>query len=158
MTNLERLKTYLDTAEIVEFTNENIDKEYTKLPKDLTILSTSDISKYLNATVQQRVYVRTLVSRARAVYRELKSEYDKERCRVFAQTPPKMSVTEKELRVYSDEGAAECKRDMEYALERYDYMKDILDSYEDITFILSRELSRRLKDVEDNNRNSKFNV
>ena len=40
----------------------------------------------------------------------------------------------------------------------YDYLSDILKSYEDGTFLVSRELSRRLKDFEDSNRSGKFNA
>lgn len=158
MTNIERIKKELQEDGVVLFNNKNVEIDYLTLPKDLTILSTSDISKYLNAIVQQRMYVRTLMSDARAVYREAKSIFDKEKCRVFSECPPRMSVTEKELRVFNDSFAEGSRKAMEYALEKYDYLSDILKSYEDSTFLVSRELSRRLKDFEDSNRSGKFNA
>lgn len=158
MTNIERIKKELQEDGVVLFNNKNVEIDYLTLPKDLTILSTSDISKYLNAIVQQRMYVRTLMSDARAVYREAKSIFDKEKCRVFSECPQRMSVTEKELRVFNDSFAEGSRKAMEYALEKYDYLSDILKSYEDGTFLVSRELSRRLKDFEDSNRSGKFNA
>ena len=145
-------------VEVPLFSNENVNNSYLQLPQDLTVLSTSEISRYLNAIIQQRMYIRTLVSQARAVYREAKSSFDKEKCRVFSNAPAKMSVTEKELRVYADEKAEESRAFMEYSLEKYDFLKDIMDSYDDGAFLVSRELTRRVKDVEDVNRNSKFNA
>lgn len=47
---------------------------------------------------------------------------------------------------------------MEFALERYDFLQDVLESYNDGQFLVSRELTRRLKDVEDSNRAGKFNA
>ena len=157
-TNLEKINAYLSMVEVPLFSNENVNNSYLQLPQDLTVLSTSEISRYLNAIIQQRMYIRTLVSQARAVYREAKSSFDKEKCRVFSNAPAKMSVTEKELRVYADEKAEESRAFMEYSLEKYDFLKDIMDSYDDGAFLVSRELTRRVKDVEDVNRNSKFNA
>lgn len=158
MTNLDNIKEFLKEKEVHVFDNTNVDKAYLHLPKDLTELPTSEISKYLNAIVQNKMYIRTLVSQARAVYRESKSAFDKEKCRVFASTPPKMSVTEKELRVFQDVSAEESRLRMEVALERFDFLKDILESYDDGTFLISRELTRRLKDFEDIGRAGKFNA
>lgn len=157
-TNLERLQKYLETAQVPTFNNSNVDSNYLQLPKDLTILPTSEIGKYLNALVQQKMYIRTLASQARAIYREAKSNFDKEKCRVFTQAPPKMSVTEKELRVFQDEQAEQSRSFMEYALEKYDYLKDIMESYDDGQFLVSRELTRRMKDTEDLGRNGRFNA
>ena len=72
-TTLDVIKDFLVEVNVPIFTNDNIDAEYLKLPKDLTVLPTQEISKYLNAIVQQKMYVRTLVSQARAIYREAKS-------------------------------------------------------------------------------------
>lgn len=157
-TNLEKINSFLENAEIPLFSNANVDNEYLQLPEDLTILPTSEIMKYMNAFVQQKMYIRTLVSQARAVYREARSNYDKDKCKVFSSAPAKMSVTEKELRVYSDERAEASRNFMEYALEKLDFLKDILDSYEDGIFLVSREITRRGKDVEDMNRAAKFNA
>lgn len=158
MTNLEKLNEYLKEAEVKVFTNENVDNSYLQIPRDLTILPTDEIGKHLNAIVQQKMYIRTLVSQARAVYREAKSLFDKEKCRVFAQAPAKMSVTEKELRVFQDTQAEESRKFMEYSLERYDFLTDIMESCNDAQFLLSRELTRRLKDVEDTGRAGKFSA
>ena len=114
-TNLDRIKEFLKETGVNTFDNQNVDAEYLKLPKDLTELPTNEISKYLNAITQQRMYVRTLASQARAIYREAKSAYDREKCRVFSLAPAKMSVTEKELRVYQDEQASEIRATMEYS-------------------------------------------
>lgn len=157
-TNLEKLEKYLETSQIPTFNNSNVDFEYLQLPKDLTILPTVEISKYLNALTQQKMYIRTLASQARAVYREAKSNFDKEKCRVFVQAPAKMSVTEKELRVFQDAQAEHARTLTEYALEKYDYLKDIMESYNDGLFLVSRELTRRMKDTEDLSRNGRFNA
>lgn len=158
MLNIERITEEMQELEIPAFTNAGVDKEYLQLPQDLTVLPTAEISKYLNSIVQQRVYVRTVLGNARAVYREAKSDFDKTKLKVFALLPPRMSVTEKELRVFENEEAEEARKFMEYALEKFDYLKDVLQSLEDLQFLLSRELSRRLKDFEDVNRAGKFNT
>lgn len=158
MTNLDKLNEYLEANEVKLFNNNNVDTDYLQIPRDLTVLPTNEIGKYLNALVQQKMYIRTLTSQARAVYREAKSLFDKEKCRVFASSPAKMSVTEKELRVFQDEQAEASRKCMEYALERYDFLQDVLESYNDGQFLVSRELTRRLKDVEDTNRAGKFNA
>ena len=150
-TNLDAIKEFLVEVNVPIFTNDNIDVDYLRLPRDLTVLPTQEISKYLNAIVQQKMYVRTLVSQARAIYREAKSDFD-------ASAPPKMSVTEKELRVFQDAQAEESRRYMEQSLEKYDFLKDILESYDDGQFLVSRELTRRMKDFEDMGRAGKFNA
>ena len=38
------------------------------------------------------------------------------------------------------------------------FLKDIMDSLDDGTFLVSRELTRRLKDFDDNSRNGRFNA
>lgn len=158
MTNLDKLNEYMEKNEVRLFNNSNVDTDYLQIPRDLTILPTNEIGKYLNAVVQQKMYIRTLTSQARAIYREAKSLFDKEKCRVFASAPAKMSVTEKELRVFQDEQAEASRKSMEFALERYDFLQDVLESYNDGQFLISRELTRRLKDVEDSNRVGKFNA
>lgn len=157
-TNLERINEFLGRAEVPLFNNQNVDSDYLQLPKDLTVLPTNEIGKYLNAIVQQKMYIRTLVSQARAIYREAKSSFDKEKCRVFSSAPAKMSVTEKELRVYADEQAEAKRAFMEYSLEKLDFLKDIMESYDDGQFLVSRELTRRMKDVEDIGRTARFNA
>ena len=69
-----------------------------------------------------------------------------------------MSVTEKELRVFQDAQAEHARTLTEYALEKYDYLKDIMESYNDGLFLVSRELTRRMKDTEDLSRNGRFNA
>ena len=56
-TNLEKFEKYLETSQIPTFNNSNVDFEYFQLPKDLTILPTAEISKYLNALTQQKMYI-----------------------------------------------------------------------------------------------------
>lgn len=158
MLNNERIAEEMVALDILPFTNENVDQDFLRLPQDLTILPTAEISKYLNAITQQKMYVRTVMSNARAIYREAKSEFDKEKLRVFALLPPRMSVTEKELRVFQDADAEEKRRFMEYAQEKFEYLKDVMESLDDGTFLVSRELTRRMKDFEDTNRAGRFNA
>lgn len=47
---------------------------------------------------------------------------------------------------------------MIYLQERLDYLKDVLDSLEDLKFNISRELSRRGVDFTDANRNARVGV
>lgn len=156
--NVEKIAEEMQELEIPAFTNEGVNQAYLQLPQDLTDLPTSEISKYLNAIVQQRMYVRTVMSNARIIFKEAKSNFDKVKLRVFALLPPRMSVTEKELRVFEDAEAEEARKTMEYAQDKLEYLKDVLESLEDGQFLISRELSRRLKDFEDTNRSGKFNA
>lgn len=155
---LDNVINFLNSNEVKLPSNNNVNTLYLEIPRDLTDLPTNEVCNYLNAIVQQKMYIRTLLSMSRAEYRESKSNYEKIKCMIYSESPARMSVTEKELRVYSDETATKAKADMDLKLEHFDFLKDVLESYDDGQFLISRELTRRLTDKQDTDRAGRFNA
>ena len=135
----------------------HIDKDYLSLPQNITEVPAKDLGEYLNAFTQQKMYIRTLVGYAESLGEEARREY-------FAVSEPryrellgtKLSETAKEREVNSDPNV------LPY-YERYmDYKTKIkllnlnIQSIEEAIFMLSREVSRRTGDYENERRD--YNV
>lgn len=150
----------LDTVErelrnegIVPFDNENIMEDYLRLPADITEVPSKDLGRYFNTLTKQKLWVRTLLGRTGALLRELEEELDDIRDRVYSQLPAKMSVKEKELKLRSDERgsnrAVELLQQVALIQEKRKMLLDYLDNLVDAIFNISREISRRESDWND---------
>jgi hypothetical protein len=157
-TLIDKIESQLSQEGVTPFSNENIERDYLKLPRYLDELPAAEIGRYLHATVQQRVYVRTLISQTRAYLREAQSQLNMEKALIYKSFPVKMSLTEKELKLAEYPSAKEAMERVIYLQERLDYLKDVLDSLEDLKFNISRELSRRGVDFTDANRSARVGV
>lgn len=79
VTLIDKIESQLSQEGVTPFSNENIERDYLKLPRYLDELPAAEIGRYLHATVQQRVYVRTLISQTRAYLREAQSQLNMEK-------------------------------------------------------------------------------
>lgn len=135
----------------------NIDTDYLTLPLNITDVPARDLGEYLNAFTQQKVYMRTLVGYAELLLEEARREYmsaSETKYREFLGS--KLSETAKEREVNADPNVLP-------VYEKYmDYKNKVrllnfnITSIEDIIFMLSREVSRRTGDFNEENRN--YNV
>lgn len=135
----------------------NIDKDYLTLPQNITDISTRDLGEYLNAFTQQKVYMRTLLGYAELYCEEYRRRYMDVSEPIYKELlKTKMSETSKEREVNSDP-------EVKPAYEEFvDYKNKVrllnlnIASIEDIIFLISREVSRRTGDFNEENRN--YNV
>lgn len=135
----------------------HIDKDYLSLPQNITDVSARELGEYLNAFTQQKMYMRTLVGYAELFAEEARRKY-------MAVSEPrykellgsKLSETAKEREVNSDPSV------LPYYEEYMDYKTKIrllnfnIQSIEEAIFMLSREVSRRTGDYENERRD--YNV
>lgn len=135
----------------------HIDKDYLSLPQNITEVSARDLGEYLNAFTQQKMYMRTLVGYAESLCEEARRDYMAvSETRYRGLLGSKLSETAKEREVNSDP-------DVLPYYERYmDYKTKIkllslnIQSIEEAIFMLSREVSRRTGDYENERRD--YNV
>lgn len=135
----------------------NIDKNYLSLPQNITEVSARDLGEYLNAFTQQKMYMRTLVGYTELFCEEAKREYLlASDSRYKELLGSKLSETAKEREVNSDPDV------LPYYEKYLDYKNKIkllnfnISSIEEAIFMLSREVSRRTGDYENERRD--YNV
>lgn len=136
----------------------SIDKNYLSLPQNITEVSAKDLGEHLNAFTQQKMYMRTLVGYAEMFAEESRREYmEVSDSRYKELLGSKLSETAKEREVNSD-------HNVRPSYEKYlDYKNKIkllnhnIQSIEEAIFMLSREVSRRNGDYENERRNYNVN-
>lgn len=135
----------------------HIDKDYLSLPQNITEVSARDLGEYLNAFTQQKMYMRTLVGYAELMCEEAKREYvSASELRYKELLGSKLSETAKDREVNSDPNV------LPYYENYVDYKNKIkllnfnICSIEEAIFMLSREVSRRTGDYENERRD--YNV
>ena len=131
----------------------HIDKDYLSLPQNITEVSARELGEYLNAFTQQKMYMRTLVGYAELFAEEARREYMAESDPVYrGLSETKMSETAKERFVNSDVVVKP------YYEKYVDYKTKVrllnfnIQSIEEAIFMLSREVSRRTGDYENERR------
>lgn len=135
----------------------HIDKDYLTLPQNITEVSARDLGEYLNAFTQQKMYMRTLVGYAELFAEEARREYisvSGDRYRELLGS--KLSETAKEREVNSDPNVLPCyEKYMDYK-NKIKLLNFNIQSIEEAIFMLSREVSRRTGDYENERRD--YNV
>ena len=135
----------------------NIDKDYLSLPPHITDVSARDLGEYLNAFTQQKIYMRTLVGYAELFAEEARREYVQVSGGSYRKLlSTKLSETAKEREVNSD---PEVKPVYEKYLDYKNKVKLLnfnIQSIEEAIFMISREISRRTGDYENERRD--YNV
>jgi hypothetical protein len=138
---------------IVLFNNDNVEDDYLVLPANITDAGHKELGRYLNAFTQQKMWVRTNLGRVKSMLREATRELDEIRDKVYSKYPVKMSVTEKELKLRSDEEyggrAKELINEIALLQEKSYILDDYLENLIDGIFNISREISRRDSDIND---------
>lgn len=135
----------------------NIDGDFLSLPKNITDIPAKELGEYLNAYTQQKVYMRTLLGYAELFCEEKRRAYlDASEDIYKSLLGTKLSETAKEREVNSNPDVKP------YYEEYIDYKNKVrllnlnIASIEDVIFLISREVSRRSGDFNEENRN--YNV
>ena len=135
----------------------HIDKDYLTLPQNITDIPAKELGEYLNAFTQQKMYMRTLVGYAELFAEEARRKYMAvSEARYRELLGSKLSETAKEREVNSDPNV------LPYYETYMDYKNKIkllnfnIQSIEEAIFMLSREVSRRTGDYENERRD--YNV
>ena len=131
----------------------HIDKDYLSLPKNITEVSARELGEYLNAFTQQKMYMRTLVGYAELYCEEARRNYmTASDLKYRSLLDKKMSETAKERVVNSD---AQVQPYYETYLDfrnKIKLLNNNIQSIEEAIFMLSREVSRRTGDYENERR------
>ena len=135
----------------------HIDRDYLSLPQNITEVSARELGEYLNAFTQQKMYMRTLVG-----YAELYCEESRRKYMVASETRyrellgSKLSETAKEREVNSDPNVLPCYEEYMDFKNKIKLLNFNIQSIEEAIFMLSREVSRRTGDYENERRD--YNV
>lgn len=136
----------------------NIDADYLSLPANITDVPAKDLGEYLNAFTQQKMYMRTLLGYAECILEEAQREYQKESQYLYKKlSETKMSEKAKERELNSEpeifpyyEKYMDCKK-------KCMLLELNISNIEDAIFMISREVSRRTGDFNNENRNYNVN-
>ena len=137
---------------IVLFNNDNVVEDYLQLPADLTEVTSQELGRYFNAFTQQKMYVRTVIGRISAIVREKDNDMNVLRAEVYSSFNAKVSQKEKELQFQSDPRVQEQVKELFNYEEKLRMASDYLDGLIDGITLISREISRRESDWNDDRR------
>jgi hypothetical protein len=85
-------------------------------------------------------------------------ELNKKKDEEFSKWPQRMSITEKELKLYHNPETSQILDELAVIQEKYNMLKDYMDNLEDAIFNISREVTRRGVDFESNRREDNINA
>lgn len=132
----------------------NIDEDYLSLPQDLTECPPKELGRYLNAFTQQKMYMRTLLGWCECMIEDARREYMDVAIGYYREVnTTKMSEKAKDLEVNNEPEVLPLYnkyKDLQMKRSMLDYN---LTSIEDAIFLVSREISRRCSDFNDDERN-----
>lgn len=149
---LDEVEEALENDGVTLFGNDNVVDNYLVLPRDITEEDSKELGKYLNAFTQQKMWTRTLIGRTSTTVREMFRQLDAVKIAVYQTLPAKMSVKEKDLHFQTDEDAREVLDSMVVYEEKLKLLSDYLHNLEDGIFNISREISRRSSDWDEDKR------
>ena len=136
----------------------HINKDYLSLPSDITEVSTKDLGEYLNAFTQQKAYLRTLLGWSEMYAEDARKKYfevSSPRYRELLNSKLSETAKEREVNSYDDvRPAFEAFNDYRNQVKLINYN---IASVEDIIFMLSREMTRRVGDFKEDTRNYNVN-
>lgn len=133
----------------------NVDRDYLVLPPHITEITSRELGEYLNAFTQQKMYLRTLLGRFEILLEQEKQNYIASGDSIYnALSNSKMSETAKERIINSHEEVKPMYDLYLRALKSRDILLMNIANIEDAIFLISREVSRRTADFEDENRNN----
>lgn len=135
----------------------NIDNSYLSLPRNITEVSPRDLGEYLNAFTQQKMYMRTLVGYAEMFMEEARREYVYESEDLYSElSHTKMSEMAKEREVNSNPAVKPLYENFINCKNKVKLLNLNIQSIEEAIFLISREVSRRSSDFDNENR--EYNV
>lgn len=154
---------YLDSVEdnlakegLVVFdiqSNLHISKDFLSLPSHITEIPSRELGEHLNAFTQQKMYLRTLLGRIEISLEQAKQKYFKISNSSYVEyTKTRMSETSKERILVTELCDTEEYAEYIKAVERKRLVELNINNIEDAIFLLSREVSRRTGDFNDETR------
>ena len=158
---LHNLESSLEDKGVVFFEadkNLNISEDYLSLPPQITEVTSRELGEYLNAFTQQKLYLRTLLGRIEIQLEDAKRKYVTSSEKIYkVLSNGKLSETAKERMINSDEEVKPYYYEYIDWVKKRDLILYSIANVEDAIFLLSREVSRRTADFEDENRNYNVN-
>ena len=131
----------------------NIDKDYLTLPLSITDVPSRDLGEYLNAFTQQKAYLRTLLGYAEMFAEAARLAYmSASETRYRELLNSKLSETAKEREVNTDSKVRPSYEEWCHCKNQIRLLSYNIQSIEEIIFMISREVSRRTGDFNEENR------
>lgn len=135
----------------------DINSDYLHLPAHITEIPAKELGEYLNAFTQQKAYMRTMQGWAECFMIDAKDEYYKASQSLYTElSKSKLSEKAKERQLATDPSIQEEYQAYIEASQKCRIIELNISNIEDIIFMLSREVSRRGVDYDENTRN--YNV
>lgn len=133
--------------------NLHIDRDYLTLPTHITEVTSRDLGEYLNAFTQQKAYLRTLLGYAENKVEEARRAYVDVSSAMFKELlTTKLSETAKEREVNSSPEVRPAFEEWLNCKDRVKMIEYNIYSIEEIIFMVSREVSRRTGDFNEDRR------
>lgn len=154
----DKIQKELEDEGVHFFDTPTANQDYLILPSEITETTLKELGEYLNAFTQQKIYMRTLLGWAESYREEAKKFYADASAKVYPKyANSKYSEKAKEREINSLDGVKEfydryVEIDRRCAMIEYN-IADI----EDVIFLLSREISRRMGDFSNESRNYNVN-
>lgn len=154
---VEQVEEELSEQGVKAFDNSNVMVDYLELPEDLTIVESRELGRYFTTFTNQKLYVRGLIWQSGAILKEINSQLDYIRNEVYADLPVKMSVKEKELALLNNTTAKQLLDKCNFIQEKFNMLNTYLDNLIDAITCISREITRRESDWNNNQREDNIN-
>ena len=159
---VDAIQEELESKSVIFFTPEddslNIDRDYLSLPMNITDVSNKDLGEYLNAFTQQKLYVRTLLGWAETMLEEARIEYHKVADPHYRElSKSKMSEKAKDIEVNSSEDVIEAYKAVQDMKTKISLLNHSIENLTDALFMISREVSRRTSDFDNESRSNNVN-
>lgn len=154
---VDSMQEELELKQVTFFSPEdslNIDKDYLVLPQNITDSTNKDLGEYLNAFTQQKLYMRTLLGWAELMLEEARREYHEVADPHYIElNKTKMSEKAKDSEVNSHKDVVEKYNAVQDIKMKINLLNHTIDNLTDALFMISREVSRRTGDFNENRRN-----
>lgn len=127
-------------------------EEYLVLPSDLTEVTSKELGKFMHTFTKQKIWIRTVINRTEIVIKDLNRQLDIIKSKIYLDLPVKMAVKEKELHLLSNTKAEKILEELLHWESKLRVLNDVIISMEEGIFTISREITRRSKDFEEEER------
>ena len=154
----ERVDEELKESRVHQFSPDeelHIDAEHLQLPYEITDVPSKELGEYLNAYTQQKMYIRTLIGWTECMIEDARRDYTEVAVPYYRKVnATKMSEKAKDIEVNNEEEVLPLYNRLQDLKVKRSVLEHNLASIEDAIFLISREVSRRTGDFNDENRNS----
>ena len=154
---MEKIEDSLQDLDVTFFDADNgsldINTDYLQLPKEITDLPSRELGELLNSFTQQKMYYRTLQGRLELNVEEAKREYLSISKNEYADlAKSRMSEVAKDRIINQNEEVKPLYEKYTDEKNRLSILKYAIENIEDAVFMISREISRRNGDFNEENR------